>query len=396
MNNVLKTTLKSDEENLLEEARELVPLLKEYATETEALGRLHPRVVTALHDSGLWRIIQPKQVGGANLSYRAMIEVTVELGRGCGSTAWVYGNLASHHWMLAMWPKAAQDCVWLDDPDALIASSVIFQAGQAESVAGGYVLNGRWPFCSGIDISGWVMLGGMVEVNGKGRDPRLFLVPKSDIEVLETWDVSGLCGTGSKDVVASRVFVRDEMSLRADVLGGATPGSEVNPDAVYKLPVQALFSHIIAAPIVGITRCAVDDFISTNTSSVSLYNKSKIAQHPTVQIRLSDATSAIESAQMLLYRNCDEALEIINADGHIDVGDKHRWRRDAAYGANLCADAVASLYRISGGKAACRSNPMQRYYRDVSVGINHINMSRDIIGAEYGSYALGLGGNPNI
>jgi 3-hydroxy-9,10-secoandrosta-1,3,5(10)-triene-9,17-dione monooxygenase len=297
-----------------------------------------------------------------------------------------------------MWPATAQDRVWDENADALIASSVIFPAGNARRVKGGYDLSGRWPFCSGVDLSQWVMLGGTVEPrNGEAPDRRMFLVPRSDLGVLETWDVSGLCGTGSKDVTLEGAFVAEDMTLGADeVRGGDTPGSAVNPGPLYKLPVQGLFPHIVAAPIVGMAWGATDDFVAANAAAQSTYNTTKVARHPTFQIHLADAAAAVEAARTMLYANCEEAIAIFDAGGTCGAAEKHRWRRDATYGANRCADAVTRLYRATGGKAAYKSNPIQRHYRDVAVGISHISMSWDVIGAEYGSFALGVGGNPNI
>ncbi|NQV54509.1 MAG: acyl-CoA dehydrogenase family protein, partial [Rhodospirillales bacterium] len=142
---------------MLARARAMIPALKTRALETENTGKLHADTVAELHKTGLFRMVQPARVGGGDYDYNLMLEVTMELGRGCGSTAWVFINLACHHWMLGMWPPEGQDHVWSENADALIASSVIYPAGRAEKTDGGYALSGRWPFCSGIDHSDWVM-----------------------------------------------------------------------------------------------------------------------------------------------------------------------------------------------------------------------------------------------
>ena len=143
-------------------ARDLAPILKERAAETEELRRLPQQTEKELHASGLFRILQPAQVGGAELDYVSIVDIGEELAKGDAAVAWNVTNLGTHHWMLGMFPRAAQDRVWDIDRDALIASAFVFPAGRATRTKGGYILNGRWPFSSGIDSSSWNMLGAMV------------------------------------------------------------------------------------------------------------------------------------------------------------------------------------------------------------------------------------------
>jgi 3-hydroxy-9,10-secoandrosta-1,3,5(10)-triene-9,17-dione monooxygenase len=381
----------------LDRTRALVPALRERAEQAEALRRLPDATVADLHRAGLFRILQPARVGGGEHDYGLLIEVAAELARGCGSTAWVCANLASHHWMLAMWPKAAQDAVWRD-PDALIASSVVFPAGRAVAVDGGYRLSGRWPFSSGIDASGWVMLGALVRPRGEGAaEARMLVVPKSELEVIDTWDVAGLAGTGSKDVAAADVFVADPMTLLASaVRGGPNPGSADNPAPLFQLPVLALFPHIVAAPALGMAEGALDCFVDANRSAQSTYNASRLAEHVTIHLKVAEAGALIAAARLLLRDNCAEAHRIYDAGGEATAEQKHRWRRDGAYAGRLAAQAIDILYGASGGRGVYRANPMQRYFRDVHAAVAHIGLSWDINGVEYGRIALGLAGNPGV
>src|SRR5476651_2561000 len=143
-------------------AKALIPRLRDRAASTEELRRLPPETERDLHDAGLFRILQPKRVVGAELDYVALVDCAEILGRADASVAWNLANLASHHWMLGMFDKRAQDRVWDKDADALIASSFIFPAGRAKKVDGGYVLRGNWPFSSGVDSSEWNMLASVV------------------------------------------------------------------------------------------------------------------------------------------------------------------------------------------------------------------------------------------
>src|SRR6185437_11598642 len=126
-------------EMLKARARALEPSLRARASECEELRRVPDASIAELHKSGIFRMLQPKRVGGSELPYRALVELCAILAEGCGSTSWVVANLASHHWMLAMWPVEAQNEVWGESTDHLIGSALVFPSGKAKAVADGYV-----------------------------------------------------------------------------------------------------------------------------------------------------------------------------------------------------------------------------------------------------------------
>src|SRR5437868_12452855 len=225
-------------------AKALIPQLRDRAAKTEELRRLPPETERDLHDAGLFRIVQPKRVGGSELDYVALVDCAEMLGRADSSVAWNLANLASHHWMLGMFHKHAQDLVWDKDVNALIASSFIFPAGRARKVEGGYRLRGSWPFSSGVASCEWNMLASVVSSDDEadGIEYRIFLVHKNDYEIIDTWNSVGLRGTGSNDVEVHDAFVPDPLTVAvSDLAGGPTPGSAANPNALYALPVFSLF-----------------------------------------------------------------------------------------------------------------------------------------------------------
>src|SRR6516164_4293818 len=189
-------------------AAALIPQLRDRAARTEELRRLPAETERDLHDAGLFRIVQPKRVGGFEFDYVALVDCTEIIGRADASVAWNLANLASHHWMLGMFDKRAQDLVWSKDPNVLIASSFIFPAGRAHKVEGGYKLRGSWPFSSGVASCDWNMLASVVssEDEADGIEYRIFLVHKNDYKIVDTWNSVGLSGTGSNDVVVSDAF----------------------------------------------------------------------------------------------------------------------------------------------------------------------------------------------
>ena len=190
-------------------AREIVPVLRERAQRAEDARLLLRENEQLLHEAGLFRIHQPRVFGGMELDFVAVVDIPSELARGCPSTAWNVGNLASHHWLLGYYSPEAQHEVWDANPDVLIASSVALAAGRGRKAEGGFVVSGRWPFSSGVDNSDWNMLAVTVH-DEDGKTPidwRLCLVPKSDYTIIDTWFAMGAAATGSKDVAVDELFV---------------------------------------------------------------------------------------------------------------------------------------------------------------------------------------------
>src|SRR5438552_8876016 len=153
---------------LLQRAEALVPVLRERAAKAEELRRMPDETIEDSHRSGLFRILQPKRVGGSELPFRAIVELVATISRGDGSTGWVLANLAAHHWLLGMWPKEAQDEIWGQSPDNLVGSALIFPRGRARPVDGGYRLTGRWPFSSGVDPAAWNLIGAITSDEESG------------------------------------------------------------------------------------------------------------------------------------------------------------------------------------------------------------------------------------
>ena len=374
-----------------ERAHALVPVLEQRAAETEALRQLPATTLRDFHDAGLFRILQPLSVGGSELDYSALIDIPAILARGCASSAWTLTNLASHHWMLAMFPETAQDRVWSDHPDALIASSFIFPAGKARRVPGGYRLSGRWAFSSGIDPSAWNMLAGQVEESGDPPDHRVFLLNRTDYEIIDVWHASGLKGTGSNDVACSDVFVPEELSVSAEELkGGSTPGGARHPNALYRLPVFALFPLILSGVGLGIAEAAVAAYTSGIRERASRYSGARLAELQATQIRIGNAASHVGVARETMLSICREAMQDARAGRIPDFATKMRYRRDTAFAANLCVQAVDMVCAGSGASALYSSNPLSRYFRDAHAVGAHIAFSMDAAASAYGRAALGL------
>src|SRR6201990_1393247 len=296
---------------MIDRAKALIPQLRERAARTEELRRLPPETERDLHDAGLFRIVPPKRVGGYELGYVALVDCADAIGQADASVAWNFANLASHHWMLGMFDRRAQDEVWNKDANALIASSFIFPAGRAHKVDGGYVLRGSWPFSSGVESCEWNMLASVVSSDDEadGIQYRIFLLNKKDYKVKDTWNAVGLRGTGSNDVEVADAFVAEPMSISvSDLAGGPTPGSTVNPNALYALPVFSLFPYVLSGVALGNAQACLDDYIEIARHRASTYNRAKLGDLQSTQIKIAEASAKIDAARMIMRSNLIEPI----------------------------------------------------------------------------------------
>jgi 3-hydroxy-9,10-secoandrosta-1,3,5(10)-triene-9,17-dione monooxygenase len=378
---------------MIARAQALLPRLRERAPRTEELRRLPPETERELHEAGLFRIVQPKRVGGSEFDYVALVDFADIVGRADASVAWNLANLSSHHWMLGLFEPRAQDLVWSKDPDALIASSFVFPCGRATKVDGGYRLRGRWPFSSGVDPSQWNMLAGVVSSDDEadGIEYRIFLLPQRDYTIIDTWNASGLRGTGSNDVEVKDVFVADAMTLAvSEVSGGPSPGSAVNPNALYALPVFSLFPYVLTGVALGNAQACLDDYVDVARHRASTYNRAKLGDLQTTQIKIAEASAKIDAARLIMRSTCIDAM-VDARRGHIpDMAAKTKFRRDGAYSVNLCTEAVSLLFAASGARGLSTSGALQRQFRDAHAINSHIAFSFDAAGTNYGRVALDL------
>jgi len=378
---------------MIARARAMVPHLRDRASKTEELRRLPPETERELHEAGLFRIVQPKRVGGSELDYVALVDCADAIGQADASAAWNFANLSSHHWMLAMFDRRAQDLVWGKDPNVLIASSFIFPAGRARKVDGGYVLRGSWPFSSGVDSCEWNMLASVVSSDDEadGIEYRIFLVNKNDYSIEDTWYATGLRGTGSNDVEVHDAFVAEAMTVAvSDLAGGPTPGSAVNPNPLYTLPVFSLFPYVLSGVALGNAQACLDDYVGVARYRASTYNRAMLGDLQTTQIKIAEASSKIDAARLIMRSTCIAAMADARR-GHIpDIPAKTRMRRDGAFSVNLCTEAVSLLFAASGARGLYNSGALQRQFRDAHAINSHIAFNFDAAGTNYGRVALGL------
>jgi 3-hydroxy-9,10-secoandrosta-1,3,5(10)-triene-9,17-dione monooxygenase len=382
----------TDAELLCRRARDLVPALRERTAETAALGKLPDATIDAMHAAGFFRIMQPARFGGFEMEPEVFFRVQMILAEGCMSTAWVLGVVAIHNWQLALFDDKAQQDVWGEDDSTLISSSYM-PVGKVEHVEGGYTLSGHWGFSSGSKHCDWAFLGAMVPPvkAGEAPDYRTFLVPRSDYEIVDNWDVSGLEGTGSNDIVVKDAYVPEYRTHRS-VHGFEcdSPGNTVNSHHIYRLPFGQIFVRAVCSSAVGALKGVTDSYIAVNKDRVGLNDGNKIATDPDAQMALALAISTVDECETIMFRNFDHMLDAARAGTTLPMEDRIKMRFDASLVAGKCSDAINHMFIACGAQGIFRDHPLNRAWLDINAGRTHVANNPFKFGRNLGGTLMGL------
>jgi 3-hydroxy-9,10-secoandrosta-1,3,5(10)-triene-9,17-dione monooxygenase len=380
-----------DRTALIERAKALLPILSNNASKADEIRRIPRENHDALMEAGLYRIYLPKRYGGYEMDQALQVDLGAELGRACGSTAWVLTVVASHSWMHGMFDEKAQDEVWGDDPDTLISGSTPTGDAEVEPVDGGYLLNGTWTFSSGVDVCQWNHFNMMTPTrDGARMEHRYGAARTSEVELIDDWHTTGLRGTGSRSMRCKDLYIPEYRTIRSEACRGEpTRGSAVNPGPIYRMPLFSLFGKGIVAPGIGIARGALD-IVRGQMTSRKTQAGLKLAEQPTAQIRAAEAAAEIEAAWVLLNRDCEEVHAVAEAGDVPSLEARARWRRNDAFAGKLLVQAVDRLMALQGAGGNAEDSPLQRHFRDIHVVASHIALAWDAQGANYGRLLYGL------
>lgn len=375
---------------VLDRVRELLPAIGKRAVEAEEQRRVPDATIAELTEAGVFRMLQPARFGGAEESPVAFYEVVRAIATVCPSSAWVASVLGAHPWQLALFTDQAQRDVWGENPDTLVSSSYA-PTGKLTPVEGGYEMSGRWSFSSGCDHAQWVFLGALVP-SEKGMDYFTVLVPRTDYVIEDVWNVSGLSGTGSNDIVIDKAFVPAYRTYSAtDQANLIGPGQELNTAPLYKISFGSVFSNTITAPIIGAAQGAYEAHIERQQERVRLsYGGQKVSEDPFAHVRIARAASEIDAAILQMERNITEQLRYAEAGQEIPFESRLRARRDQVRGTERALEAIDLLFKNSGGHSIRKPNTIERNWRDAHAGSVHAINDIERALAMYGKGAMGL------
>ena len=383
--------LTAEARELIERARALAPMLAERAFDADRDGRVLPETIQAIADAGLYRVLQAKRWGGYELDPRVFYSVQMELAKGCMSTAWMYGVLGVHPWQLALFPEQAQQDVWAQDNSVRIASTYM-PTGKATPVEGGYRFSGRWGFSTGTEHCDWIFLGGLLpKKDGSGAlEHTTFLLPKSDYRIEENWDVLGLRGTGSHDIIVDDVFVPEHRTQRTnDHSDAGCPGRATNPGWLYRIPFTQVFQRAVSSACLGALDNAIDVFRQRSISHIGKHG-TKMAEDINAQQAVTEAMMASDQLKLVLFRNYARIVHCAKTGEAMPVEERLLQRAQAATVPKLTLERVNELMRACAAAGTYKTNPIERIFRDIATGRGHIANNTDIDVRAHGAVMLGL------
>jgi alkylation response protein AidB-like acyl-CoA dehydrogenase len=340
--------------------------------DADRLGRLTDEAAKALKGTGVVRMLQPKEHGGDEADPRDFLAAVMEVGHSCPSAGWISGVVGVHPWELALSDERLQEEVWGQDADTWIASPYA-PMGTATPVDGGYTVNGRWSFSSGTDLCDWVVLGASVPGGGKDGVPFMVhvMLPRTDYRIdADSWQVMGLEGTGSKDVVIEDAFVPTYRTIDAVKVMDGRAGREADRGALYRMPWSTIFPCAIAAGLIGIAEGVLEQALDYQRSRVNAVGVDQVSD-PHSRRTLGEAAADLRGARTQLLFGVGELYERLEAGHEPTMEDRVAMRRDQVRVAWRAMEAADRAFTCCGGNAVRLDKPVQRFWRAMHAGMNH-------------------------
>lgn len=356
--------------DLIERARALHPVLKERAVQANREIKVPTETIDDFEKAGFFRILQSKQYGGYELEPQVFYAVVLEVAKACMSSAWALSVIGVHNWQMNLFDAKASEEVWGKDTTVRISSSYA-PVGQVERVEGGFKLSGRWSFSSGCEHCDWVFLGAVIpteEGAWEMENYRTFLLPKKDYEIVKNWDVVGLKGTGSHDIVVEGAIVPEYRThfMMEDV----TSDRLKSKPASYRLPFMQVFSRAVCTATLGALEGALTEFIQI--AQFRIAGTVMMHEDPTARRIAAQVKSEIESLKLVMYANFDKMLAAAHEGVELDMTERARFRYESAVVADRCINLSAKMLKAAGSGAIRNNSQLLARHLDMLASQAHI------------------------
>lgn len=376
-----------------ERIAEVAQQLRDLAPATDSTGSLPPEVAELVRSTGVTRMALARELGGYESDLDEFCEAVMEIASHNPSAGWVAGVVGVHPWELSQVNPKLQQEIWGEDPDVWTASPYM-PSGRATRVGNGFRLSGRWSFSSGTDACDWVTIGGViVDDNGKpepGPNWHHFVLPRSDYEIVEdSWNVVGLKGTGSKDLIVEDAFVPGYRVIdNEDLDQGLLTEKYAAGKPIYHLSFGTVFSYAIASASIGICAGALNEFVEYTREKVGGFG-GRAAANPFQQAAYAEGVAEIEASQLQVLDGARRMMDIVNSGRKLTRSERLYFRTVQVRSSRRAVNAIEKLYTYAGGSAIRMEQPIQRYWRDAHAAANHMcNIAESI----YTNYALDVYG----
>lgn len=372
-------------------ARTLLDKWRGRAAETEQARCISQQTMDELLAEGLMQLIVPERYGGLQCDWPTLVEVSRIAARICPSTAWMIGLVGSHAAIVGRLSSDCQAQVFADGPGQIIATASVSKEVSILKVDGGFRISGTWRFSSGIDHAGWVIVS--------AKDPRdtsltpvlLFTLRIGEVQIEDVWHVSGMCGTGSKDLRLDDVFVADAwVTSQTECYGAAPAGARHNPDG-YLFDVEFIpyLGSLHIGPVLGCAEGAFDECVAALRKREGTKEGAATKTRPILLERLAESAAQLSCARHLYHAISFLLHSAGVARRSLSVQELVTLKRDRAYLVRLCVQAVQRLVQQMGTAVIFEASPVQRHWRDLQVMASHLDVNWETAMLAYGDFAMG-------
>lgn len=364
------SSIEASPSQLEQSAREIAQLARELAPETEARRRLADELVVKLRDSGLMMAGAPREAQGTELAPGLALRCAEEIARGDASAGWCVGIAATSSLLAAYLPGESRSALF-GDPRGVHAG-VWAPRGRAQPAEGGFIVNGRWAYCSGIADAGVFFAGCLLEgaegdAAGNVR-PSVVAMPRAELEILDTWHTLGLRGTGSNDTVARDLWVPEAH------LFSLFDGPLIDRP-LYRFPIFGYFALSITAAALGNAQGAMDEFVELAARKVGMASTRTLAERSPTQAAVARAQASLDAARALYHQAIEAAWRAAQEQEPVDVPLRNGLRLAATHAARTSAEVVRTLFDLAGGSAIYDDSPLQRRFRDAYTATAHFQVN---------------------
>ena len=360
--------------------QQILDLISSKSDEQRAAREMSKEVVDALKECGFFTMLLPKQWGGLERRPQEFFAEQVRIAEADMSTAWAGGIIAVHAFQLALMSEEAQREVYENDPNTLISSSYNPVGARAEMCEGGFMLHGRWGWSSGSGHCTWALLGGVIPGDGY----RTFLVPRSEYEIEDTWNVMGLQGTGSNDVVIPEPIFVPEHRTHKQMDGFNCVNDQENP--MYDLSWAQTFVRVVNSAAIGALKKAVKVFVESKQGN-STTDMTKFAGDVETQERLAKVLNTIAELEAVMYHNFNK-MEA--ASWKPSLEDRIMYRYQASLVIDKAIEAIDTLFDVAGGRSVFNGHPLQQLWHDIHIARCHVANNPTAFARNLGSVTLGM------
>lgn len=353
-------------------ARSLATLVEGEAAAADAAGTLTTPVVEALTSAGLFGLMVPRELGGTEADAVTTLAVFEELSRADGSTGWSFLANATTTAFAAAYTGDAAVKEMFGGPDPPVHAGMLGPRGEAKQVDGGYRVNGRFSFGSGIAHANWVGAGTLVTRDGEfvaspagGVEMRVVFVPRERVALRGNWDVLGLSGTGSYDYEVPEQFVDEAFTFPLTVEETHRGGP------VYRLGVLTLTSIGHCGFALGVGRRALEELARAAETKTRMGASSPIGDQQLFQHDFSLHEAALRSARAYAFEVFEAAQAAVQHGDELGLEPRHRARQVTTYTTRVAAELIRFAYTWA-ATDALRPSPLQRCFRDMHAATQHI------------------------